>query len=222
MLLASTAILLQDQKLLKNNKVVFTQMSNSGLSEHLKNFQIQSHVVRNGDKYITDVLVADDLTLGGEQIGHLIIHTDPYHVTGDGLRTALWVLGALSRDANLTLRDLMRGMQKWPQINVSVKLGNRMFAKSEKIPGLDECKERVQNGIKDLSRFECRPASTEPIYRIMLEAKNTPSHVLTQHAMGLAHHIQKHFDRLDEPVEVLDCVTGGMIEPNSCFPAEAC
>jgi phosphoglucosamine mutase len=219
MLLASIALLLKDQKLLKNNKVVCTQMSNSCLAEHLKRFQIETDTVRNGDKYITDVLVADDLTLGGEEIGHLIIHTDPYHVTGDGLRTALWILGALSRDTQLTLHALMRGMRKWPQINVSVSLGKRMFSKSEVIPGLCERKERIQDEIKP-SRFECRPASTEPVYRIMLEAKDTPLHILTQHAMGLARHVQRHFDRLDAPVEILDCVSGGMIDPNSvsCLP----
>jgi phosphoglucosamine mutase len=190
-------------------------MANSGLAEHLSKFQIQTQQVRNGDKYITDAFLIENLTLGGEQCGHIIVHNDQDHVTGDGLRTALWILTALSRNPGLTLSDLMRGMRKWPQINVSVMLGGRMFSKSEEIPGLADLKAQVQDEIKDLSRFECRPASTEPVYRIMLEAKETPLPVLVQQAMGLARHIQKHYGRLDEPVEILDCVNGGRIFPNS-------
>jgi phosphoglucosamine mutase len=218
MLMAIATFFMRDQHMLKNNRVVITQMSNSGLTEHLKSLGIQTEVVGNGDKYITDILVADDLSLGGEQIGHLIFHTDSRYVTGDGLRTFLWILEALAQNKGVELRDLMQGMKKWPQINVSVMLGERIFSRSEEIPGLAECKARVQDEIKDLSRFECRPASTEPIYRIMLEAKNTPLPVLTQQAMGLARHIQKHFGKQDEPIEILDCVNGGKIDPTSYFP----
>jgi phosphoglucosamine mutase len=215
MLLSIAALFMHDKNMLKNKKVIITQMSNSGLIEHLESFGIQTQTVRNGDKYITDVLVGDDLSLGGEQIGHLIFRTDPFTVTGDGLRTFLWVLEALSQNKDLTLHHLMHGMRKWPQINASVLLDRRMFSKSEEIPGLAECENQIRKKIKDLSRFECRPASTEPVYRIMLEAKNTPVSILAQQAMGLSHHIQKHFGRLGEPVEILDCVTGGRISPNS-------
>jgi phosphoglucosamine mutase len=215
MLLAILAFFLHNQNALLKNKVVITQMANSGLADHLSKLHIQTQQVRNGDKYITDALLKENLSLGGEQCGHIIVYNDQYHVTGDGLRTALWILTALSQNPDLNLSNLMHGMRKWPQINVSVLLDGRTFSKSEEILGLAEIKALVQDEIKDLSRLECRPASTEPVYRIMLEAKNTPLHVLAQHAMGLAHIIQKHFDKLDGPVEILDCVNGGKISPNS-------
>jgi len=217
MLLAIAAFILDDKKMLKNNKVVTTQMSNTGLAKHLEKFGFQTKIVQNGDKYITDILVKDDLSLGGEQIGHLIFRTDSLYVTGDGLRTALWILAALSQNKDKTLHELMQGMKKWPQINVSVMLGGRMFSRCEEIPGLDECKAELQEKIKDLSRFECRPASTEPVFRIMLEAKDTPLPILTEQAIGLAHCIQEHFGRLGEPIEILDCVNGGKISPSSAL-----
>lgn len=220
MLLSIATLFLQEKNLLKNKRVVITQMNNSGLKEHLEKHGIQTQQVWNGDKYITDVLVGDDLSLGGEQIGHLIFHTDPFNVTGDGLRTFLWILKVLSQGSDATLHDLMYGMRKWPQINVSVKLGERMHSKLDEISGLAECCEQIRNEIPDLSRFECRPASTEPTYRIMLEAKDTSIPVLVEQALRLAHHVQKHYGRLDESVEILDCVTGGRISPNasSGFP----
>lgn len=218
MLLSIATFFMQNSNLLRSSKVVITQMSNSGLTEHLANHGIQTQVVRNGDKYITNVLVDKDLSLGGEQIGHLIFRTDPLNVTGDGLRTLLWILKAVSETSDATLHDLMQGMKKWPQINASVMLGGRRFSPFEEIPGLDESKQKLCDAIEDLSRFECRPASTEPVYRIMLEAKDTPVPVLVQHAIRLAHHIQQHFEMQGEPIEILDCITGGTIDPTSYFP----
>ena len=220
MLLAILAIFLDEKKLLKNKRVVITQMSNSGLIEHLGNHGIQTQQVNNGDKHITDVLLKDDLTLGGEQIGHIIVRNNDFRITGDGLYTGLWILKALSQVSNPTLHDLLHGLRKWPQINASVMLGGRIHSKSEKIPGLAELREQVRNEFPDLSRFECRPASTEPVYRIMLESRDIQVPVLVEQALRLARHVQSHYDRLGEPIEILDCVTGGRISPNasSGFP----
>ncbi len=219
MLLAIIAFSLQEQNLLSNNQIVITQMSNSGLAEHLGNAGIAIQTVNNGDKYITDRLVSNNITLGGEQIGHLIIRTTLQHVTGDGLRTALWVLAALSRQPGLSLRDLTRGLKKWPQVNVSARLGGRMLSKTEEIPGLDELKQRVWNEIGDLTRFECRPASTEPVYRVMLEAHATPLPILAGYAYGVARFVQKALGKNEEAVELMDCINGGLISPDSvpCF-----
>jgi phosphoglucosamine mutase len=218
MLLSIATLFMHNNDLLENKRVVITQMSNSGLKEHLGNHGIETQEVNNGDKYISDMLVRENLSLGGEQIGHLIFHTDPLNVTGDGLRTLLWIMKALSQAGDAALHELMHGMRKWPQINVSVTLGGRILSPSEEIPGLADVKQKLCDAIEDLSRFECRPASTEPVYRIMLEAQETPIPVLAQQALGLAHHIQEYFGRQGEPIEILDCVSGGTIDPTSYFP----
>lgn len=220
MLLSMAAFFMHDRNLLRNKQVVSTRMSNSGLVEHLLQLGIETQVVRNGDKYITDKLVEHDLSLGAEQIGHLIFRTDPRFVTGDGLRTTLWILRAFSENPGWAFHELMHGLRKWPQITVSVRLRERLLIQSEDIPGLAECIQAVRDTIQDISRFECRPASTEPSYRIMLEAKNTSLPVLAQQAMRLAQHIQKHFGRHDDSIEILDCVNGGRMDPASYSPAE--
>lgn len=213
MLLAMLAPFLQKRGLLNNNTVVITQMANSGLAAHLDTFKIQTRQVNNGDKYITDMLLQDNHILGGEQVGHIIVRDDSTHITGDSMITTLWILRALFEEA-CSLNELMHGMKKWPQINVSIGLGKRIISKSEPIPGLEKQKQRVLVQIKDLSHFECRPASTEPVYRIMLEARETPVQVLSEHALALANHIQKTLNKEGEAVEVLDCVHGGMITPD--------
>ena len=210
-ILSILALKLQRQQSLSQHTVVITPLSNGGLADYFEQHQIQIRKVSNGDKYITEALLTHDLTLGGEEIGHMIIHTDANRVTGDGLRTALFVLAELASSSDTMLCDLAPGLHRWPQIKVSVELGRRTTQKAEDIPGLVELMDKTRASIPDLSRIECRPASTEPVYRLILEACVTPTGVLVQHASRLAAHIQLFFGCSDKPVQIIDCVNGGIL-----------
>jgi phosphoglucosamine mutase len=209
MLLSMLALDLRNHGKLSNDTIVITQMSNSGLEQHLKTHNIKTRTVRNGDKYITNAILDENLTLGGEQIGHVIIHTDETRVTGDGLRTALWVLSELCEQPGAVLGDLMGGLRKWPQVHTSVYLHERTTLMHHQLSGLSEFLERVREKIPDLSRLECRPASTESSYRIMLEAQETPIHILADFARQIAAHVQRELKSEGHPVEILDCINGG-------------
>ena len=212
MILAMLALDLKQAGQLRNNTVVITQMSNTGLEHHLKNHDIQIQTVRNGDKYITDALLKEDLVLGGEQVGHIIIRTNRKRITGDGLRTALWILNELGKRHVPDISDLMGGLKKWPQVNASANLNQRTTLSAHEIPGLAELLETIKQQIPDLSRLECRPASTEPSYRVMLEAAETRVHVLASIARQVAEHVQHQLECSGHPIEILDCVDGGHIQ----------
>ncbi len=211
MLLSMLALDLKHHGQLNGDTVVITQMSNSGLEQHLDSHDIRTKAVRNGDKYITNALLAEGLVLGGEQIGHIIIHTDKTRVTGDGLRTALWVLSELCGRPNMELNDLMGGLRKWPQVHTSVYLNDRTALLSNQISGLPELLEWVREKIPDLSRIECRPASTESSYRVMLEARDTPVHILADFTKRVASHVQQELGSQGHPIEILDCINGGRL-----------
>lgn len=213
MFLAMLGLKLHREQTLRQDAIVTTQMSNSGLRHYLRRYQIETYLVRNGDKYVTDALLTRDLTLGGEQIGHTIIRTDDTHVTGDGLRTALAILAELTRRSESSLRDLAPGMRKWPQVKASVYMRHRVLAQADEIAELPDLLQETQEAIPDLTReVECRPASTEPVYRIMLEARFTDVATLARHARRLGEHVQHHFACLGLPIEVWDCVDGGKID----------
>lgn len=208
MVLAMLALKYKSKQCLQQDTVVLTPMSNSGLTHYLRQNQIVTRMVRNGDKYITRALVEDNLTLGGEEIGHIIAHTDDSHVTGDGLRTALLILTTLAESPDATLNDLAPGMRKWPQITASVWIGRGAFLpESKDIPGLSALLQKTYGAIPDL-RLECRPASTEPVYRIMLEARTTDVPMLMQHAQTIGEYIRARIGRADSPIAIWDCTTG--------------
>ncbi len=211
MAMAMLALKLRRDGALRQETVVATVMSNSGLPHYLHAHGISTQLVRNGDKYVTEALLAGDLALGGEEVGHVILHTDDAHVTGDGLRAALAILEELARSPGTSLRELAPGMRKWPQVRASIWVGRRVDVRPEEIPGLADRIQRVREDIPDLTRLECRPASTEPVYRVMLEARHTPVEVLAQSVLRLAGPIQHHFGTQGRPVEVLDCVAGGRV-----------
>jgi phosphoglucosamine mutase len=213
MILAMLALTYKREHILQRNTVVTTSMSNSGLAHYLRKFRIATRVVPNGDKFITRTLLEENLTLGGEEIGHIIAHTDHSHVTGDGLRTALLVLNALALTREKTLQDLAPGMHKWPQIKASVWIGRGIhIPRAEDIPGLPSLLHQTEDAVPDLVDLECRPASTEPVYRIMLEAMTTETAKLAEHAKKIAEHIQIYLSRVGSPVLILDCTVGGCIE----------
>ena len=124
-LLAILGLRYKTQGLLKKNKVVATIMSNPALGEYLARNKISLQVVSNGDKHVTSAILDDDLVLGGEQIGHLVIHNQPEWVTGDGLRTALTVLSELAENPDMNMMDMLPGMEKYPQVVISVNLDSR-------------------------------------------------------------------------------------------------
>jgi len=212
LVLAMLALKLRAERRLQQDTVIITPMSNSGLAHYLRRYGIITRIVQNGDKYITKALVEDDLTLGGEEIGHIIAHTDSFHVTGDGLRTALLVLAALAESPDATLRDLIPGMRKWPQVKASVWIGHGTpLPQACDIPGLLTLLDQTRSAITDLVSFECRPASTEPVYRIMLEARRTDTAVLAQYTRGIAEYIQQHIGRVGSPISILNCTVGGYL-----------
>ncbi|MEJ5310237.1 MAG: hypothetical protein WHX52_10725 [Anaerolineae bacterium] len=212
MVLAMLSVKLQAEQRLHKETVVITPMSNSGLAHYLQQRRIATREVQNGDKYITQALVNDDLTLGGEEIGHVIAHTDHFHVTGDGLRTALLVFAMLAESAGATLQDLAPGMRKWPQVKATVWIGRgTQLPPPVNIPGLLSLLSKTCEVIPDLTKLECRPASTEPVYRVVMEARTTSTAVLAQHTHTICRYIQQYFGRVGSPIRILDCSSGGCI-----------
>ena len=98
---------------LKGNAIVATVMSNIGLEIALKDAGIDIVRCAVGDKYVMEEMLRRDLSLGGEQSGHIIF--SDYLFTGDGLATSLNVLrtmaatGRVPRGSGRRAHDLPAG-----------------------------------------------------------------------------------------------------------------
>ncbi|HSE40962.1 MAG TPA: phosphoglucosamine mutase [Acidobacteriota bacterium] len=163
-ILAAAALYLKAHGKLKKNAVVGTAMSNMGLEVFLRNQGIHLYRVPVGDKNVLEKLQEEDLSLGGEQSGHIIFMNDSF--IGDGLLTALQVLRIL-KESGSSLAQFCTGFTKYPQIllNVSVKSKPDLQA----IPEIHSAISKLEEELKSSGRILVRYSGTEPLARIMIE-----------------------------------------------------
>ncbi len=160
------------------NAVVGTLMSNLGLEIALKTLGLDLHRAKVGDRYIMERLRAENLTLGGENSGHLICLDRT--TTGDGIVSALQVLSAMLR-VDKSLHDLKTGISRFPQSLVNVDVSGEVdLHRAPIIEALQDIEKQLGNQ----GRVLLRSSGTEPVVRVMVEGANAS--VVEQHAQELA------------------------------------
>ena len=152
---------------LRGNAVVATVMSNIGLEIALKALGIELIRTKVGDKYVMEEMQKQDLSLGGEQSGHLIFSEHLF--TGDGLITALSVLRTMAASGR-ELSDLANDLTTYPQVLLNVRV--REQADLATIPEVAAVMKRVEEALGGNGRLLVRYSGTEPLLRVMLEGQD--------------------------------------------------
>ncbi|WP_256077443.1 phosphoglucosamine mutase [Massilia sp. YIM B04103] len=157
---------------------VGTLMTNMALEVAFKEKGIGFARAKVGDRYVLEVLQEKGWILGGEGSGHLLALDK--HTTGDGIISALQVLSALKR-SNKTLAQIAGEVELFPQtlINVRVPAGFDW----QKNAAMVAEKELVESELGDSGRVLIRASGTEPLIRVMVEARNA------EHAQSMARRI---------------------------------
>jgi phosphoglucosamine mutase len=164
-ILAVAGIDLHDRKLLRGDAVVATVMSNLGLRRALEPYGIQVIETPVGDRNVLDVLEQRNLSLGGEQSGH-VIYAD-HATTGDGTLTGVFLLDTMVRRGR-SLSELASVVTRVPQVlrNVAVD-GADALARDAAFWSRVRA---VDDELGDDGRVLVRPSGTEPLVRVMVEA----------------------------------------------------
>jgi phosphoglucosamine mutase len=152
---------------LKGDAVVATVMSNIGLEIALKTAGIGMIRCPVGDKYVMEELMRRDLSLGGEQSGHVIF--PEYLFTGDGLATSLNVLRTIARTGR-TLADLASDLTTYPQVLINVQVRDKRDLAT--VPAIATVLSGVEARLAGSGRLLVRYSGTEPLLRIMLEGRD--------------------------------------------------
>ena len=152
---------------LKGNAVVATVMSNIGLELALKQSGIELVRTSVGDKYVMEEMLRRNLSIGGEQSGHIIFSDHLF--TGDGLATALNVLRVMA-ESGRELADLAGELVTYPQTLVNVRVRQKMDLAT--LPGVTDVVQTVERMLDGNGRLLLRYSGTEPLLRIMIEGRN--------------------------------------------------
>jgi phosphoglucosamine mutase len=159
---------LQREGRLKGDAVVATVMSNVGLEVALRELGIDLIRCPVGDKYVMEEMLARDLSLGGEQSGHIIF--SEYLFTGDGICTALNVLRILALSGE-SLASQAAQFVTWPQVLLNVRVHEKVPL--EAVPGVADVISRVESRVAAQGgRLLVRYSGTEPLLRVMLEGRH--------------------------------------------------
>ena len=147
--------------------VVGTLMTNMAVELALKRLGYDFVRAKVGDRYVLEELLARGWTLGGEGSGHLLALDR--HSTGDGLVSALQVLRACVASGQ-TLAELLADVTLFPQtlINVRLPAGQDWRA----VPELPAVTQAVEAELAGSGRVLIRPSGTEPVVRVMVEARD--------------------------------------------------
>ena len=153
--------------LLKYDTVVTTVMANLGLYKAFDENGIKTVKTNVGDKYVFESMMANDYKVGGEQSGHIIFKD--YETTGDGLFTALRLLQVMV-DEKKSLKQLGEDLFIYPQLLVNMTVKDKNAVLNDE--SVNAVIKEVEEELGDEGRILVRPSGTEPLLRVMVEAKS--------------------------------------------------
>jgi phosphoglucosamine mutase len=146
---------------------VGTLMTNMAVEVALRERGVPLVRAKVGDRYVLEELTARGWLFGGEGSGHLLALDK--HTTGDGIVSALQVLQAVHRSGR-SLADLLDGVALFPQTLLNVRLSDGADWHSN--GALAAAQEAVVRELGDQGRVLIRPSGTEPLLRVMVEARD--------------------------------------------------
>lgn len=162
---------LQGEAKLPDNLIISTVMANLGFERAWE--QQGGKLIRTavGDQYVQAEMLKTGGMLGGEQSGHILCRH--YGMTGDGLLTALH-LASIVKIGGVSLAQMIdESFQTYPQVLQNVRVEDR-----EKRLGWEKC-QPIQQAIAlaevamgDSGRILVRASGTEPVIRVMVEARD--------------------------------------------------
>ena len=147
--------------------VVGTLMTNMAVELALAERGVKLVRAKVGDRYVLEELARRGWLLGGEGSGHLLALDK--HTTGDGLVSALQVLQCVVRSGR-TLAELLDEVTLFPQVLLNVRLTPGSDWRSN--AHLAQETEAVQAELGALGRVLIRASGTEPLLRVMVEARD--------------------------------------------------
>lgn len=145
--------------------VVGTIVSNQGLAAHLAEHGKKLLRANVGDKYVHACMHENNLLVGGEPSGHIIVRD--YLGTGDGIFTAL----RIAEGSLLAHNSMLESFVKYPLVTVNIPVTVKKDLTTEPFAGvIKEFEQKLP-----LGRLVIRYSGTEPLLRLVVEDRD-PAH----------------------------------------------
>jgi len=164
-IMAILAVSMKERGLLTEDTLVATVMSNLGLKVAMAENGITLLQTAVGDRYVLEALNEKNLSLGGEQSGHVIM--SQFATTGDGILTGLHLLAEMARTGK-SLAELAGVMTVYPQVMINVRGVDHHALASDSV--IADAVRAAGERLGETGRVLLRKSGTEPMVRVMVEA----------------------------------------------------
>jgi len=151
---------------LRNNKVAVTVMTNIGFHQAMKQSEIEVVTTPVGDRSVLIAIQENDLSLGGEQSGHIIYHD--VATTGDGLLAAIRLSALIANSSQAFSQIASNAMTSFPQVLKNIRVAKLSENVAQIFATEIETAEKI---LADNGRVLVRSSGTEPVVRVMVEAR---------------------------------------------------
>jgi len=149
-----------------NSGVVGTLMTNLAFEENMKELGVGFSRSGVGDRYVSEMMQEKNWIYGGENSGHILLKD--FHTTGDGIISALQVLKAIKK-RQISFDQAASEINLYPQILLNIPLDEEIDLEADEIQSSIRDAEKLMN---NNGRVLLRKSGTEPLIRIMTEAKD--------------------------------------------------
>jgi phosphoglucosamine mutase len=146
--------------------VAGTLMTNFAFEKAMARLGIAFSRAKVGDRYVLELMREKGWQLGGENSGHIICLDK--HTTGDGIVSALQVLGAM-RASGRSLGDLTADLVMYPQVLLNVEVPRGFDW--QKHAAIGKAQAAAEQSLNGKGRVLLRPSGTEPVLRVMVEGE---------------------------------------------------
>jgi len=167
-IMAILAISLKRRGHLAKDTLAVTTMSNLGLRVAMAEHGIRLVQTAVGDRYVLEAMTEHGLSLGGEQSGHIIF--SEHATTGDGVLTGLQLAAEMARTGK-SLAELAAVMTVYPQVLVNVRGVDHHALDDDEV--IADAVRHHEESLGDGGRVLLRRSGTEPLVRVMVEARDT-------------------------------------------------
>ena len=167
MLIYLLAMYLKSKNKLNKDTVVLSIMSNLGLLHKLEEKGIKVIETPVGDKYIAKELFNNNLSIGGENSGHIIV-PEVLH-TGDGVLNAILITNLLT-ETNTTISSWFKDINMYSDkmVNIRVNDKSKVLNSKELSTRVEEIKKELNNDCKII----IRASGTEDLIRVSVMARS--------------------------------------------------
>ena len=153
---------------LNRNTIATTVMANAGLDAAIEAAGGKTIRTGVGDQNVLAAMLKQDLSVGGEQSGHVILRD--FSTTGDGLIAALQILRVMKTRGE-PLSELARCWTRFPQLLTNIAVREKKPLEQldavSKLVAEAEARLKPQGG-----RVLLRYSGTEPKVRLLLEGRD--------------------------------------------------